>query len=189
MPSSSLTGGWRGLRRFERKIDAVSKARFGANLANKLADALLDLVDEGFKNATDPDGHPWRPKAIPDGRPPLHGPTGQLSQKRNWLKKQVDARRIRIGPKPEIAARARFAQFGTGLYGPKGRKFSIVPKSGNALTFLTAGGVRISRASVMNPGAPIRRILPGTGKLPYRWFRRLTYIKNSFIQDVLSKVT
>lgn len=188
MPSASLTGNWRALTNWSKQLDRIASNRFAGDFANKLADTLLDLVDDGFKTASDPDDHPWKPKAIPDGRAPLHGSTGGLSQKRNWLKKQVDSKRIRIGPKPDIAARAAFAQFGTGLYGPKGRAFSILPKNRKALTFLTRGGIRITRASALNPGSPIRRILPSQGKLPYKWFRALTHAKNAFLAENMRKV-
>lgn len=183
MPSASLTGNWRALTNWSKQLDRIASNRFAGDFANKLADTLLDLVDDGFKTASDPDDHPWKPKAIPDGRAPLHGSTGGLSQKRNWLKKQVDSKRIRIGPKPDIAARAAFAQFGTGLYGPKGRR--IVPLKGRALSF-AVGGRRFAFASVS--GSPIRRILPSQGKLPYKWFRALTYAKNAFLAENMRKV-
>lgn len=188
MLSSTLTGNWRALTVWTKKLDHIASSRFASGFAHKLADTLLDLVDEGFKNAVDPDDRPWKAKAIPDGKPPLHGATGELSQKRNWLKKQVDERRIRIGPKPSIALKARFAQFGTGKYGPKGRPFSIKPKNGKALMFRTSGFVSIVRASVMNPGAPQRRMVPGEGRLPYKWQRALTAAKNAYLNENMRKV-
>jgi len=44
----------------------------------RMADEVLELIDEGFENQKDPYGNPWAPKKKPDGRRILHGRTLKL---------------------------------------------------------------------------------------------------------------
>ncbi len=180
--SGSLTGNFSGLVRITKTLDVIASVPFMTKLGDKLARSALDLIDKGFRAGEDPDGHPWKRKAVPDGKAPLHGATGMLSNRANWVVKQVDSTRIRVGPKENIAKRAGFAQGGTGLYGPKGRPFSIRPKNKRALSWISSGGVRLTRMSAMNKGAPQRRMVPTGGKLPIKWDRAFRSTINLYVR-------
>lgn len=61
-------GGGRG---FREKLRLFASGRARELAANATADALLDLVDEGFERRADPYGNPWAPRKPPTGPWPL----------------------------------------------------------------------------------------------------------------------
>lgn len=70
------------------------------DIAVEVAEEMLNFVRERFRTATDPYGKRWKKKKRPDGRKPLHGPTGRLKA---WRVAEANARRIVIRPTVDYA--------------------------------------------------------------------------------------
>jgi hypothetical protein len=122
-----------------------------------------------------------RLRAIENGRPVLR--TIQLravaeSKKRVARATGHTARTIAPGALTDTftivqaAGAAQFLEFGTGLYGPRGKKYPIVPRNGSVLSWTankrlsgrgrTAGGRRFFARRVMHPGIhPQPFLVPG----------------------------
>ncbi len=92
---------------------AFQKLRFWSRLM-KSADAALaqctrrmsvetiSMIQEGFRDETDPYGNKWAPKKRPDGRKILRGRTSRL--RLGWHAAQVTPRRFIVKPSVDYAA-------------------------------------------------------------------------------------
>lgn len=67
-----------------------------------MAETTVDLIQEGFDNATDPYGKKWKQKKKADGRMPLHGPTSRL--RRGWHAVKVGKDQFEVAPSVDYAA-------------------------------------------------------------------------------------
>lgn len=65
-------------------------------IARELAIEMLNLTRERFRRGTDPYGERWVGKSVPDGRGPLHGPTGRL--KGGWFIASAKPEEILVRP-------------------------------------------------------------------------------------------
>lgn len=86
--------GWEALL---KNVDAVLPATSAA-----LAEATINLIQDGFDRGTDPYGKPWKPKKKADGRGALHGETGRL--RTGWHRTKAGAGEFEVAPSVEYAA-------------------------------------------------------------------------------------
>ena len=91
----------RMLRKSPALVRAASKA---------LAEATLELIDEGFVAEADPYGKRWAPKARPDGRKVLTGKTRRL--RRRWRAVRVDKSGFHVIPGVDYAAAHQAPRYG-----------------------------------------------------------------------------
>lgn len=57
---AGITGSFQGLERLGKKFANVASAKFRRGLTSALAKESLRLIEQGFRNETDPYGHKWR---------------------------------------------------------------------------------------------------------------------------------
>lgn len=174
--STRLSGNSATLEVFGQRIGKVGSNATLTGLARSLGDEALFQVQIGFVSHTDPYGHPWAAKVIPDGRPPLEGLTGKL--RAGWRIRYAGPDAVTIG---NNAKYAKF-QLGTGIYGPTGRP--IVPKRAKMLSW-KMGGQRFFFRSVR--GAPPRLMVPQPGHVSTTWLRALTARAREYMRSRLAK--
>jgi hypothetical protein len=160
--AGAVTGDFAKLLKFAKKVGNLAGQNAMTAVSSAMADATIELIDEGFEQEREPSGKPWREKAFPDGKPVLEQ-SGQL--RKSFRKKQVSSRGFTVGSDNEAF---KFAQYGTGVYGRKRRR--IKPKGGGALAW-SIGGRTFFASSVA--GAPKRLMLPVGGRVPTLWRQRL----------------
>jgi phage gpG-like protein len=165
----SLKGDFPALARFEDRLRTTPKVL--EVVARNMGETAVDLVREGFDTHTDPYGKPWAPLALRDGEPLAD--TGRL---KNSFHAVVSRRGFRVAPSVTYAA---FHQTGTGIYGPRG--MPIVPLNKKALRL---GKTGIFAKSVK--GAPARKMVPDSGKLPDSWRLALNEAALEVLEDHFS---
>lgn len=154
----SFKGNFKGLEDFAEKIATAPDVLVQVN--KQLAEESIEMVREGFEKSTDPYSKPWADLKLREGRP-LEDKGGLKS---SWFVKSYTHHNFRIA---NAKAYAIFHQRGTGIYGP--HQARIKPTTKKALR-LPNGMLRSSVA-----GAPKRRMVPESGRLPARW--RARYIE------------
>jgi len=172
MARSGVSGGFKTLDLWVRKIDAAGGPAGLRELSGLLAEEAIDLVAEGFKREADPYDKRWPGKRFGDGRQVLVGKTARL--RRGWHSLEVSARGFRIAPSVNYA---RYHQSGTGIHGP--RKQRIKPKKAKALAF-QAGGLMFARSVA---GVPPRKMVPDKGNLPLRWRKALVEVAREYFHE------
>jgi hypothetical protein len=136
---ASLTGDIAALDRFSAKIENAFGNRGLAQLSGALGRETIVQIRDGFREERDPYGDPWAKKVFPDGNKILRKSGGLYD---SWYVSQADSSGYRIESTKNYA---KF-QFGTGIFGPSGRR--IEPKNGRAL--------RIPGAAVQGVGGKFR---------------------------------
>jgi hypothetical protein len=175
--SNGVSGDFAKLQKLAQRLANLSGQNAMTAVSSAMADAAIELIDEGFDQERDPSGRPWHEKVFPDGRAVLQGKSGNL--RRSFYKKQVSSRGFDVASSdPKFA----FHQGGTGKYGPHGGR--IYPKKGKRLGF-KVGGHLYGFASVA--GAPKRKMLPDAGKSPGYWTARLKTRAAIILREKLSR--
>jgi len=162
-----FAGEFAELQRFADRIEKMPRAL--VTVSEQLAEETIELIREGFESSTDPDGNPWKPPLLRDGKP-LED-TGGL--KSSWHRKFAVAHGFGVANAKSYAIHN---QRGTGIYGPRHKR--IYPITARALRLGKTGLYARSVA-----GAPARKMVPDHG-LPERWRRR--YLDTA--QEVLTEV-
>lgn len=106
--ASGVTGDFgklRGWQELFKNGDALLEA-----VSQNLAEETIGLIQEGFRNETDPYGDPWAPKQRADGRKTLSGKTSRL--KNGWHPIKADKGGFRVGPSVDYAAPHQSPKFG-----------------------------------------------------------------------------
>lgn len=173
----SLTGDLGALTRFGETVGKLGGSGAMTALSRELGDESLKLVAQGFAKEQDPYALPWFRKSYPDGRKVLQGESGRLAK--SFAVKATGPWGVIIG---SSLARSRFAQSGTGLYGPK--RSRIYPKAKKAMRFKGAGGAVFARST---KGQQQRRMVPVRGVPSPLWNRALKKRAAAFYNGMLSK--
>ncbi len=179
MPGSGVTGDWKALEAIAKKLGGLAGQNAKTAINSALAEAEIELVAEGFRDEREPSGRPWENKRFPDGKPVLYK-TGKLSSK--WRKIQVTSREFTIGPPVGSESTFKFAQFGTGIFGRKGKP--IKPKKAKRLAWKTSDGWAFAKQV---EGSPKRRMVPDKGRLPALWKQRLGKRAKDTLRELLNK--
>lgn len=161
MPSG-ISGDFSKLLKFAKKVGNLAGQNAMTAVSSALADATVELIDEGFRDEREPSGRPWRDKVFHNGKPILDD-SGRL--RKSFHKKQVSSRGFEVSSDDP---KFKFHQGGTGIYGPRHRR--IKPKKKGVLAWPIGGG-RFAFAQSVS-GAPKRKMLPEGGKTPAAWSRR-----------------
>jgi len=172
--SGKLTGDFAAIEAFGSRIAKAGSTASMRGLARAIGNEALFQIQVGFQQRKDPYNLAWPAKKIPDGRPPLSGPTGRL--RAGWYLKYAGPDAVIVGNRQRYAA----FQSGTGVYGPTGQP--IKPKGGKALSF-KVGGRRFAFKSVR--GAPPRLMVPRKGELPFTWNRAITAAAREYMRERL----
>lgn len=173
MARSGVSGDFRLLEVWARKIAEVGGSKGLQELSDVLAEEALDLVAEGFRKEKDPYGKRWARKKHSDGRQVLVGRTARL--RRGWHRKASSPRGFKIGPAVNYA---RYHQSGTGIHGPSKRP--IRPVKAKMLSW-KVGSTRYYAKEVA--GSPARKMVPDRGKLPPVWRRHLSLAARDYFRD------
>lgn len=148
--TASLSGDFSGITAFGNRVGAFGSPATMRAIGKEIADEAIFQAHKGFTEQRDPYGVPWAPKKIADGRGILRGKSGRLG--RSFARFYADNQVVIIGNK---APEAKFAQTGTGIYGPSHQR--ITPKNGKSLRFKVGGrwvfakSVEGSRQRLMMP--------------------------------------
>ena len=138
-------------RKFQRDLRELARF-FGdtGKLLSAIGDRHLGWIDQNFRQGgAEKKWKPLSPNTIASrrgGSSAILQDTGRLKQ--SFVKK-VGSDRVDVGTEEK---KALWHQDGT-------KPFTIRPKSGKVLRFVTAGGVVFTRA-VRHPGLPARPLLP-----------------------------
>jgi phage virion morphogenesis protein len=176
----TLTGDFATLDAWAKQIGKFTNQTVPRQVAKQLADEALRLVDQGFEQEKDPYGNKWAAKKVPNGKPVLRGRKGRL---RRYKRRSFSAIGFTIGSNAPYAG---YHQHGTGLHGPKGRKYTIRARQTAYLKFKTSDGKWVYRRQVEHPGVPRRAMVPIGGNLPAKWGRQFTRIAVAAFRQVLS---
>ena len=136
---------------------AEHRAKLRADIIGQMrraaAQAALTLVQSGFRNATAPDGTPWKPLALRKGRPLRD--TGLLAT-------SFTARETKTGI--SVGTNVRYAdthQTGKIIQAKKGKALRFKGSGGRKSFFIFARSVKI----------PSRPMVPAVDDLPESWRR------------------
>ncbi len=176
MLSGSLNGDFGKLAAFGNKIGSLGSPATMRAISKEIADEAIFQALAGFQKEQDPYGRPWYPKKYPDGRNILRGATGKLM--RGFVRLYVGADAAIIGNR---APEARFAQSGTGIYGPS--KSPIRPKKGRFLRFKVAGKYVFAREV---EGSRQRLIFPQKWRNSPIWSRAFKTRVSAYLRGRLS---
>lgn len=95
-----VTGDFGKLEAFEKLLDSGDAML--PPMSRAMAEEVIDLTKQRFREERDPYGQPWAPKKRPDGRKVLSGPTSRL--KGGWHVKEADGGGFTIAPSVAYAA-------------------------------------------------------------------------------------
>jgi phage virion morphogenesis protein len=173
----TLTGDFAALDAWAKQIGKFTTQTVPRQVAKQLADEALRLVDQGFETGKDPYGNPWAPRKGRSKKPILVR-RGRL---RRYRRRSFSAIGFTIGSNAPYAG---YHQHGTGLHGPKGRKYTIRAKQTAYLKFKTSDGKWVYRRQVQHPGVPRRAMVPIGGNLPAKWGRQFERIAVAAFKQV-----
>lgn len=171
-----FTGNFKSLEDFARDVERVPSAL--KTVSEQLAEETIELIREGFEKQRDPYGRKWKKhsqltqRIRPGGR--ILEDTGGL--KASWYRKGIDTGGFEVA---SAKATAAYAQYGTGIYGP--RKRPIRPERAKALRIPIGGGAIFLHQV---KGSPKRLMVPSRGRLPKNWASR--YVDTA--QEVLTEI-
>ncbi len=167
-----FTGDFKRLESFTRRVEAVPSSL--QITSAQLAEETIDLIKGGFELAEDPDGNPWAPLVLREGRPLQD--SGGL--KASWHRSEVSPDGFTVSSGKDYAV---YHQQGTGIHGPRGRR--IKPVRASALRIPGVG----YRSSVK--GAPARRMVPDAGRIPQKWRDRYVATALEVLTELFEKRT
>lgn len=177
MPSGAVSGDFAKLLKFAKKVGNLAGQNAMTAVSSALADATLELVDEGFEQEREPSGKPWPGKVFPNGKGILDG-VGRL--RKSFRKKQVSSRGFTVSSNdPKFI----WHQGGTGIYGPRKRR--IRPLKKKTLAWKVGGKSFFARSV---EGAPKRKMLPDPGgRVPAHWTRRLSQRAKLRLREIFNR--
>lgn len=183
--AASLTGDFAAVDKAAKRLAELGDSRMLAQLSGALGREAVVQVRDGFREERDPYGNKWTRKVFEDGNKILRK-SGKLYD--SWYVSQADAAGWRIASSSPYA---KF-QFGTGIYGPRGRP--IVPKRGKALRLPGVAGR--SGTGQFRSGAMFFRFVKGArprlmvpeGGISNIWGRAFSKCAREFLAKKLEKL-